>query len=461
MIRIIALLSLCWSFALNATVTLTSAAGAGGNAVALQGRNVSATAPTSTQVLTWNSTTSAWTPAAAAGSSGADVNLSNIVSTAMGADLIWAASTPGYINTKDVTGGNSFEVIIRSGNVTTSGNAAHVVYTAGSVISGNGSAGPVDIRGANADTAATGGDIYITPGQNTALTYGKLFIDTSAAEAGGTGTSGQCLVSYGVNGEAHWATCPGAGGTTYTANQYGVALSSAANSTLTILAPDASTSKVLKSGGASANPSWLAYTDANTASTLVARDGSGNFSAGTITATLAGTASTATNATNTAITDDTTTNATMYPTWVTTASSNQAQKVSSTKLTFNPSTGMLTATGFTGPITGRINSTQTVETVVAGGTCSTTYTVDPTTGTMFNVTLNGACSFAVTNLVAGHSFTIKITQSATTAPTFTSAYKWTTATTPTFSTSATKYDMIACVSLDGTTLDCSALVDVR
>ncbi len=68
----------------------------------------------------------------------------------------------------------------------------------------------------------------------------------------------------------------------------------------------------------------------------------------------AATATTATNATNTAITDDTTTNATMYPTWVTTASGNQAQKVSSTKLSFNPSTGLLTATGFAGPLTGNV-----------------------------------------------------------------------------------------------------------
>lgn len=56
------------------------------------------------------------------------------------------------------------------------------------------------------------------------------------------------------------------------------------------------------------------------------------------------TATTATSATTVAITDDTTTNATMYPTWVTTASGNQAAKVCSTKLFFNPSTGTLTAT---------------------------------------------------------------------------------------------------------------------
>jgi hypothetical protein len=55
------------------------------------------------------------------------------------------------------------------------------------------------------------------------------------------------------------------------------------------------------------------------------------------------TATTATNATNTAITDDTTTNAVFYPTFVSTTTGNLPQTVSSTKLKFNPSTGALTA----------------------------------------------------------------------------------------------------------------------
>ncbi len=54
---------------------------------------------------------------------------------------------------------------------------------------------------------------------------------------------------------------------------------------------------------------------------------------------------TATNAVNVGITDDTTTNTTMYPTWVTANSGNLPIKVSSTKLNFNPSTGSLTSTG--------------------------------------------------------------------------------------------------------------------
>lgn len=92
-------------------------------------------------------------------------------------------------------------------------------------------------------------------------------------------------------------------------------------------------------------------TSANTASKLVARDASGNFSAGTITATLSGnasTATTATNATNTATTDDVATATTVYPTWVGATSGNNPQKVSSTKLTFIPSTGVLAATTFSG-----------------------------------------------------------------------------------------------------------------
>jgi hypothetical protein len=60
------------------------------------------------------------------------------------------------------------------------------------------------------------------------------------------------------------------------------------------------------------------------------------------------TATTATNATNTAITDDTTTATSVYPTWVTTTTGNLPQKTSSTKLSFVPSTGVLTSTSFSG-----------------------------------------------------------------------------------------------------------------
>jgi hypothetical protein len=57
------------------------------------------------------------------------------------------------------------------------------------------------------------------------------------------------------------------------------------------------------------------------------------------------TAGTATNATNIAIIDDTSTAADYYPVWVTNTTGNLPAKVTSTKLKFNPSTGVLTATG--------------------------------------------------------------------------------------------------------------------
>ena len=75
------------------------------------------------------------------------------------------------------------------------------------------------------------------------------------------------------------------------------------------------------------------------------------------TATSATSATTATNATNIAITDDTTTATSVYPTWVTTTTGNLPQKTSSTKLSFVPSTGTLTATAFVGSGAGLTNIT--------------------------------------------------------------------------------------------------------
>ena len=81
----------------------------------------------------------------------------------------------------------------------------------------------------------------------------------------------------------------GAGGTnaSLTAVNGGVVYSGA--SAMAITAAGTS-GQLLKSNGAAA-PTWLSATNLNTASAVVVRDGSGNFSAGTITAALTGTAS--------------------------------------------------------------------------------------------------------------------------------------------------------------------------
>ena len=106
-------------------------------------------------------------------------------------------------------------------------------------------------------------------------------------------------------------------------------------------------------------------TSANTVSTIVARDGSGNFSAGTITANLTGnasgssgsctgnsaTATTATNATNVAITADNSTDATRYIHFGSASSGNDGVNVDTATLTYNPSSGTLTTGIFSGTAT--------------------------------------------------------------------------------------------------------------
>jgi hypothetical protein len=174
-------------------------------------------------------------------------------------------------------------------------------------------------------------------------------------------------------------------------------------------------------------------TDANTAGAIVARDGSGNFSAGTITASLSGnasTATTATNASNVATADDTTTNATYYPTFVTASSSNNPIKVSSTKLTYNPSTGTLSSTTFSGALSGNATTATTLQTarniqgvsfngsaditVVTGGTgvsvAGTAVSIGQAVGTGSNVQFN---SLGVGTAASGTAGEIRATNNVT------------------------------------------------
>ena len=72
---------------------------------------------------------------------------------------------------------------------------------------------------------------------------------------------------------------------------------------------------------------------------------------GNVTGNCSGSAGSATNITTT---NDTSTNATYYPTIQTATGGTNPLKTSSSKLTFNPSSGTLTATVFSGPLTGNV-----------------------------------------------------------------------------------------------------------
>lgn len=166
----------------------------------------------------------------------------------------------------------------------------------------------------------------------------------------------------------------------------------------------------VQAGSALANSS----TANNDAGTIVRRDGTGNFSAGTITANLTGTASnatlaanatSATNATNTNITDDNTTATDIYPTFVTGNSGNLGQRVNSLKLTYRPSTGMLNATGmraeqFTSTVaTGTspfvVTSSTPVANLSIGGNAATA-TVLFTSRSIYGATFNGSTDLSGT-----------------------------------------------------------------
>lgn len=107
-------------------------------------------------------------------------------------------------------------------------------------------------------------------------------------------------------------------------------------------------------------------------------------------------------ATLTAITDDNATNATVYPTWVTTTSGNQAQKASSAKLLFNPSTGTLTSTGFAGNLTGNITGNASTVTTNANLTGDVTSVGNATTiGT--NKVTNSMLAQMTANTIKGNN----------------------------------------------------------
>lgn len=156
--------------------------------------------------------------------------------------------------------------------------------------------------------------------------------------------------------------------------------------------------------GSTARTVSVAATTVNTGNTLVARDISGDFTAGTINVTnltasqtitagtfsgsLSGNATSATTATNTTITDNTSTNADYYPTFVSGTSGNLGQTVSSAKLTFNPSTGTLTCTDLNS--TSDINLKENIKTVE-----NSLDTLTQLRGVSFDWKENGKSSYGV------------------------------------------------------------------
>ena len=175
------------------------------------------------------------------------------------------------------------------------------------------------------------------------------------------------------------------------------------------------------------------------------------------------------------VTDDTTTNATRYPllSSVTTGTIT-GNNTSSTKLSFNPSTGLLTATGLsvagltstgaityggvtlTNAVTGTgkmvLDTTPTIatpvltnptvtaylETAPAIVNSSTSQTIALASGTVLSYTLTGNCTFTMPTATSGTSFIVRLIQDGTGSRTATfTGVKWPGGTAPVITTTAT------------------------
>ena len=202
------------------------------------------------------------------------------------------------------------------------------------------------------------------------------------------------------------------------------------------------------------------------------------------------------------ITDDTTTNATRYPllSSVTTGTIT-GNNTSSTKLSFNPSTGILTATSFAGAHNGTVGATTPaagafttlsatgaityggitltnavtgtgkmvldttptiatpvltnptvtayLETAPAIVNSSTTQTISLANGTVLSYTLTGNCTFTMPTATSGTSFIVRLIQDATGSRTATfTSVKWPGGTVPVITTTAsTGVDIISFVCI--------------
>lgn len=247
---------------------------------------------------------------------------------------VTSVATAGTVNGITLTGGT----ITTSGTITLGGtldlsSPPAIGGTTANTVRGTTVTATSSFVGTNFDASGSGGGSLRTSGGTACLQWGggggtNVTID-GAINMNGAGAAIQIsptssgTVTINPNG-ASTMNNVAIGGTTPLAGTF---TDFRVNNTISLAGSTGTAGYLIQSNGASA-PSWV--------------------NPATLTVSAAATATNATNAANVGITDDTTTNATMYPTWVTTTTGNLPAKTSSTKFSFNPSTGTLSATNFVG-----------------------------------------------------------------------------------------------------------------
>jgi hypothetical protein len=315
----------------------------------------------STGVFTWptfNQNTTGYAASLAGGASGSIPYQTAANTTAMlakgtdGQILALAAGLPAWIDnavgtvTSIATAGTVSGITLTGGPITTTGTITlggtldlssppAIGGTTANTIRGTTITATTGFVGTNFDAAGSGGGALRNASGTSQLQWGggggnnvtvDVAININPANAAvsiaptGTGTvTINPATASTMNNVAIGGTTPLAG----TFTDFRV------NNTISLAGSTGTAGYLIQSNGASA-PTWV-----NPAS---------------LTVSAAATATNATNAANVAIIDDTTTATTVYPVWANSTTGNQALETSSTKFSFVPSTGTLSATVFSGAL---------------------------------------------------------------------------------------------------------------
>lgn len=357
---------------------------------------------------------------------------------------------------------NRYYLVVSEAGTITSGNAPNVALSPPDIVLSNGNQW-TEIDVSQTITSVSANQVSYTPSGSVSASNVQAAIDEldteKLAKAGGTVT-GQVLIgttgSLAFEGSTDNAfetsvavTDPTADRTVTIPDQDGNFLisgnASIVNADINASAAIADTKlATISTAGKVANSATTA-TNANTASAIVARDASGNFSAGTISAALSGNASTATALATSrniqGVAFDGTAN-------ITVVTAGSGISVTGTAVA---NTGVLSVNGNAGAIT-NVAVTNAAQSFTAQqrGTISAltdgaTITPDFSAANNFSVTLGGNRTLAnPTNLTAGASGCIWITQDGTGSRTLAYGSYWdfTGGTAPTLTTTASARDCL-------------------